>query len=81
MFPKSHPFKLGSFFRMSLILGTVGFLFAGCARVHQRERDFLADPIMQRVPDAMESNLESHNLPRREGSAGGNSGSGGGCGC
>jgi len=55
--------------------------FSGCARVQQRERGFLADPIMQRIPDEMENGLETHNLPRREGSAGGNSGSGGGCGC
>ncbi len=81
MLLKTNPLFFGKALRLSLILVTVGFLFTGCAVVHQRERDFLADPIMQRVPDAMENNLESHNLPRREGSAGGNSGSGGGCGC
>ena len=53
----------------------------GCARVHQKDREFLSDPIMQRTPDAMGSGMESHNLPRREGSSGGSSGSGGGCGC
>lgn len=57
------------------------FGLQGCARVLQRERGFLADPILQRNPDALENQLETHNLPRREGSAGGNSGSGGGCGC
>jgi hypothetical protein len=56
-------------------------LCCGCARVHQKDREFLSDPIMQRMPDAMGSGMESHNLPRREGSAGGSSGSGGGCGC
>lgn len=55
--------------------------FSGCARVHQKDREFLSDPIMLPVPDPMESGLEGHNLPRREGSAGGNAGSGGGCGC
>ena len=53
----------------------------GCARVHQKDREFLSDPIMQRIPDELGQGLESHNLPRREGSLGGSSGSGGGCGC
>lgn len=76
-----HVQKSWPVLRWSLAFVVIAALFAGCARVHQRERDFLADPIMQRIPDAMENNLESHNLPRREGSAGGNSGTGGGCGC
>jgi len=63
----------------ALILATT--ILGGCARVHQKDREFLGDPIMQRAPDALEGNLESHNLPRREGSSGGSSGSGGGCGC
>ena len=37
--------------------------------------------IMQRTPDPQGAGMESHNLPRREGSSGGSSGSGGGCGC
>jgi Domain of unknown function (DUF4266) len=53
----------------------------GCARVHQKDREFLSDPILQLSPDPQGDGLESHNLPRREGSAGGSSGSGGGCGC
>lgn len=57
------------------------FLLGGCARVHQKDREFLSDPIMQLSPDPQGDGLESHNLPRREGSAGGSSGSGGGCGC
>jgi uncharacterized protein DUF4266 len=56
-------------------------LLGGCARVHQKDREFLSDPIMQLSPDPQGGGLESHNLPRREGSAGGSSGSGGGCGC
>lgn len=54
---------------------------SGCATVKQKDREFLSDPIMQRVPDPQGDGLESHNLPRREGSAGGSAGSGGGCGC
>lgn len=54
---------------------------AGCAFVHQKDREFLSDPIMQRQEDGLESGLESHDMPRREGATGGSSGSGGGCGC
>ncbi len=50
-------------------------------RVEQKDREQLSDPIMQLIPDPMGSGMESHNLPRREGSTGGSSGSGGGCGC
>ncbi len=52
-----------------------------CAPVPQREREYLSDPILQRQADPMESRLESHDFPRREGSVGGSSGAGGGCGC
>jgi len=54
---------------------------SACAFVHQKDREFLSDPIMQRQEDGLESGLESHDMPRREGSTGGSSGSGGGCGC
>ncbi|HKP95300.1 MAG TPA: DUF4266 domain-containing protein [Fibrobacteria bacterium] len=54
---------------------------AGCAAVPQAEREFLSDRIMQRQEDGLESGLEGHDFPRREGSVGGSSGSGGGCGC
>ena len=56
-------------------------LSTGCAVVSQAEREFLSDRIMQRQEDALEGGLESHDFPRREGSVGGSSGSGGGCGC
>ncbi len=56
-------------------------LLAGCAFVHQKDREALSDPIMQRQADGLEAGLESHDMPRREGATGGSSGSGGGCGC
>ncbi len=64
----------------------LGFLLGlqGCSKlvlVHQKDREYLSDPILQLTPDPMGSGMESHNLPRREGSSGGSSGSGGGCGC
>lgn len=54
---------------------------AGCASVPQKDREYLSDRIMQRQADGLESGLEGHDFPRREGSVGGSSGSGGGCGC
>jgi hypothetical protein len=59
----------------------ISIFLANCAFVHQKDREFLANPIMQRTDDALESGLEGHDFPRREGSVGGSSGSGGGCGC
>lgn len=65
-----------------LIAACLGFaMVTGCAMVPQVDREFLSDPIMQRQEDALESGLEGHDYPRREGSVGGSSGSGGGCGC
>jgi len=58
-----------------------GFGVSGCAMVKQKDREYLADPIMQHTPDPQGAGMEAHNLPRREGSAGGSAGSGGGCGC
>jgi hypothetical protein len=76
--------RLRSILRNGLLpalLSCLGAALTGCATVQQKDREFLSDPIMQRTPDAMGSGMEAHNLPRREGSAGGSSGSGGGCGC
>ncbi len=70
--------------RIFVLLASVivaSILSVGCAAVHQKDREYLSDPIMQRQPDPLESTLEGHDFPRREGSAGGSSGSGGGCGC
>ena len=53
----------------------------GCAMVHQKDREWLSDPVMQRSPDALESGSEGEDYPRREGATGGSSGAGGGCGC
>ncbi len=64
-----------------MVLLSLNFVFSGCANVHQKDREFLSDPIMQRIPDPLGSGMQGHNLPRREGAAGGSAGSGGGCGC
>lgn len=56
-------------------------MLAGCAAVKQKDREALGDPILRIRPDDMGQQLEEENLPRREGSIGGGSGKGGGCGC
>jgi hypothetical protein len=66
---------------MALSLSGVSLLPTGCAMVHQKDREFLADPVMNRAPDKLEGSLDGDNFPRREGSTGGSSGAGGGCGC
>jgi len=67
---------------ISLLIVVSGlFFFQSCVQVKPYQREVLSDPIMQRIPDKLEQGLKSHNLPRREGSTGGSSGSGGGCGC
>jgi len=67
------------FFGIALI--GIGSSFTGCAMVHQKDREWLSDPVMQRSTDKLEGTLDGDNFPRREGSTGGSSGAGGGCGC
>lgn len=62
------------------LLGVAASL-GGCAMVHQKDREWLSDPVMQRQSDPLEGSLNGDNFPRREGSSGGSSGAGGGCGC
>lgn len=64
-----------------LLAGLAAASLSGCAAVPQKDREYLSDTIMQRQADGLESGLEGHDFPRREGSVGGSSGSGGGCGC
>jgi hypothetical protein len=71
---------IGSILAAALVAGSL-LALSGCAFVHQRDREFLSDPVMQRHDDGLEATLEGHDMPRREGSVGGSSGSGGGCGC
>ncbi len=55
--------------------------FSGCFAIDQWQRQYLGDSIMNFDYDPEESNLNEHIYPRREGSSGGYSGAGGGCGC
>ncbi len=63
------------------LLGLSLAALSGCATVHQKDREWLSDPVMQRQSDPLEGTLNGDNFPRREGSSGGSSGAGGGCGC
>ncbi len=55
---------------------------SGCfMAIQQYQRENLGDTIMYFDYDAEESLLNGHIYPRREGSSGGYSGAGGGCGC
>lgn len=55
--------------------------FVKCANVKPLDREILSDPIMQIRPDDQGQKIEEQNRPRREGTVGGRSGAGGGCGC
>lgn len=63
-----------------LALGVV-LLGAGCATVRPEQRAILADPTMQFDAPSPEQAALDHTLDNREGSTGGGSVKGGGCGC
>ena len=52
-----------------------------CVTVRPEQRAVLADPIMQFQADAREAAQRQHVIENREGSFGGSSVKGGGCGC
>jgi hypothetical protein len=54
---------------------------SSCAMVPQMDREDLSDPLMQVDLPGPENKIQAENFPRREGATGGDSGSGGGCGC
>lgn len=56
-------------------------LAAGCVTVRPEQRAILADPVMQFQGDPREAAQRQHVLENREGSFGGSSVQGGGCGC
>lgn len=62
-----------------VILGAV--VWAGCGTVKPFEKGKLADPIMERNDLFAKQTLEQKFFSTREGSIGGGSGIGGGCGC
>ena len=54
---------------------------AGCATVRPEQRAVMADPTMQFDADPGDGAARDHVLENREGSSGGTSVKGGGCGC
>jgi len=54
---------------------------AGCATVRPEQRAILADPTMQFDEKSADRAALEHTLDNREGSTGGGSVRGGGCGC
>jgi len=54
---------------------------AGCVTVRPEQRAVLADPSMQFDADPGDGAAREHVLENREGSSGGRSVKGGGCGC
>jgi hypothetical protein len=67
---------------LGLLLGvTVLVGSAGCATVRPEQRAILADPTMQFDEKSADQAALEHALDNREGSTGGGSVRGGGCGC
>lgn len=64
-----------------LILFIVSTIMSGCSVVSPWERGNLAKPQMGVDPTPMQSALRNHIYGSREAAAGGESSSGGGCGC
>ncbi len=67
--------------RALVLIAVVLSALSACVTVKPQERALLADPIMQFEPEPHASAPVRHALDNREGSFGGESVSGGGCGC
>lgn len=66
-----------------LIVITAAALLGGCSvePLKPWDRDLLAQPEMQLVPDPLQNSLDEHIYFSKEGSFGGQGVGGGGCGC
>ena len=65
----------------ALLILPLSVVAAGCVTVRPEQRAILADPVMQFNAEAGERQALDHVLENREGSYGGGSIKGGGCGC
>ncbi len=63
------------------ILAVALLAVAGCTTVHPWDRDLLAEKSMSFNPHPMLHSIDDHIYFSKEGSTGGNSVGGGGCGC
>ncbi len=79
----SKLFRLGHPLRgfLSLPIACAALTSAGCATVRPEQRAVLADPSMQFDAQTADQTALEHALDNREGSTGGGSVRGGGCGC
>jgi len=67
---------------MALAVAALGLsTLGGCVTVRPEQRAILADPVMQFQGDPREAAQRQHVIENREGSFGGSSVQGGGCGC
>ncbi len=66
---------------IALLLAALGLGAAGCVTVRPEQRAVLADPTMQFDSDPGDGAARERVLENREGSSGGTSVKGGGCGC
>lgn len=64
-----------------IVVGAAALSAAGCATVKAYDREKLTDPIMKQDNQFAKQSLEQKFFSTREGSIGGASGIGGGCGC
>jgi hypothetical protein len=63
------------------VIAATACVLTGCTAVKASERNWLADPIMERQDHFAKQSLEQKFFSSREGSIGGAEGIGGGCGC
>jgi hypothetical protein len=66
---------------LGVLAACLACLSAGCATVRPEQRAILADPTMQFDAQSADQAALDHALDNREGSTGGGSVRGGGCGC
>lgn len=67
--------------KIVLLASIVALTACSSLGVKPWERDLLAKPEMQVVENAMEAGFDDHTYFSKEGSSGGGSFAGGGCGC
>ena len=70
--------RMGAWSSMLCLLSCA---LVGCATVRPADRERLADPSMRFDATSMAERHEQHVADNREGSTGGGSAKGGGCGC
>lgn len=76
----NQPAIIGAIVRLSMMIGVLGAA-SGCVTVRPEQRAVMADPTMQFDSDPGDVAAREHALENREGSSGGGSVKGEGCGC